>query len=205
VIRIACFASGRGSNFRNIHHHIKEGYLSARIVLFVTNNPSAPALSYAVEQGIPSHVLSVKSIPDSREYVNKMLGLLQSEEVEWIVLAGYMKKIPEAVVDAYRYRIVNIHPALLPFFGGKGMYGMHVHEAVYQSGMQVSGVTVHFVTEEYDEGPIIYQEAVSIRECRSPQEVAEKVLRVEHRVYPQALKLLFERPYRIEGKRVIFH
>jgi len=205
VIRIACFASGRGSNFRNIYQHIKAGYLSARIVLFVTNNSSAPALSYAMEQDIPSQILSEKSTPDFPTYVNQMLALLQSKEVEWIVLAGYMKKIPEPVVAAYRYRIVNIHPALLPFFGGKGMYGMRVHEAVFQSGMQVSGVTVHFVTEAYDEGPIIYQEAVSIRECRSPLEVAKKVLDVEHRVYPQALKLLFEKPYRIEGKRVIFH
>ncbi len=202
---MACFASGRGSNFRNIFQHTQEGKLPARIVLFVTNNGDAPALRFARENDIPSQVLALKQFDHAWQYSHRMMEVLQAAQVEWIVLAGYLKKIPESVVDAYRYRIVNIHPALLPFFGGKGMYGMRVHQAVYHSGMQVSGVTVHFVTEEYDEGPIIYQEPVTIRECRSPEEVARKVLQVEHRVYPHALQLLFEKTFTIEGKRVIFH
>ena len=110
--------------------------------------------------------------------------------------------IPENVVDQYENRMLNIHPALLPAFGGKGMYGMRVHEAVFDSGAQFSGVTVHFVTKEYDAGPILLQKTVDTRHCQSPQEIAEKVLAIEHKTYSEAVKILLEKNIQFTGKRV---
>jgi len=112
--------------------------------------------------------------------------------------------IPVRVLSPTRYTDPQQYEALLPAFGGKGMYGMHVHEAVFQSGAQVTGVTIHFVNEEYDQGAIIFQEPVLVRECRSPEEIAEKVLAVEHQVYPRVLQQLLTHPFEVVGKRVYF-
>ncbi|MFQ5583647.1 MAG: phosphoribosylglycinamide formyltransferase, partial [Calditrichia bacterium] len=129
--------------------------------------------------------------------------ILAEYNVNYIILAGYVKKIPDNLIDQYQNRIVNIHPALLPAFGGKGMYGMHVHRAVFESGAQYSGVTVHLVNNEYDAGPILLQKVVDIHDCQSPEEIASRVLAVEHRVFPDALKILLEKNIEIRGKRVI--
>ncbi len=201
---IAVFASGRGSNFENIYRAIQQGRLAATIVLLVSNNASAPAVATAQRWNIPVAVLPPSRFPSETAYVQQLLETLKHHQVEWIVLAGYMKKIPAPVIHQYPNRIVNIHPALLPAFGGKGMYGMHVHQAVFDSGAQVSGVTIHFVNEEYDKGAIIYQEPVIIRDCHTPEAIAQKVLAVEHRLYPEVLQRLFTQPYEVVGKRVYF-
>ncbi len=202
---IAVFASGRGSNFMNLYRAIQEGQLSATIGLVVSNNPGAPVVQTARSWNIPVQVLSPTRYTDPQQYETDLLHTLAEFHIEWIALAGYMKKIPASVIRQFPNRIVNIHPALLPAFGGKGMYGMHVHEAVFQSGAQVTGVTIHFVNEEYDQGAIIFQEPVVIRECRSPEEIAEKVLAVEHQVYPRVLQQLLTHPFEVVGKRVYFN
>ncbi len=202
---IAVFASGRGSNFMNLYRAIQEGQLSATIGLVVSNNPGAPVVQTARSWNIPVRVLSPTRYTDPQQYEADLLHTLAEFHIEWIALAGYMKKIPASVIRQFPNRIVNIHPALLPAFGGKGMYGMHVHEAVFQSGAQVTGVTIHFVNEEYDQGAIIFQEPVVIRECRSPEEIAEKVLAVEHQVYPRVLQQLLTHPFEVVGKRVYFN
>jgi phosphoribosylglycinamide formyltransferase-1 len=121
-----------------------------------------------------------------------MLGVLREHDVHLIALAGYLKKIPTAVVRAYRNKILNIHPALLPLFGGAGMYSHHVHEAVIASGMKVSGATVHIVDEEYDRGAIVIQKPVLVDELDTPETLAAKVLIVEHEIYPEAIKAFAE-------------
>lgn len=204
MIRIAVFASGRGSNFIKIHRNILRGKIPAQVVCFLTDNSQAPALQYALKHYIPNVILSPKNFSDPSHFEIEMLNFLQQHQSEWIVLAGYLKKIPDKVVEIYKNKIVNIHPALLPAFGGKGMYGMHVHEAVYASGAKISGVTVHLVNEIYDAGPIVLQKAVDIEDCQDPSEIAAKVLKVEHKLYSLALIKLFTRSYSIQGNRVVF-
>ncbi|GAB4330997.1 MAG: phosphoribosylglycinamide formyltransferase [Calditrichia bacterium] len=202
--KIAVFASGRGSNFVAIHQHIENGTIPARIVCLISDNPRAGALEYAERKQIPHYIVRPKAFGDENLFSDALIQLMQRHQVEWIVLAGYLKKIPAVLVNAYAHRIVNIHPALLPFFGGKGMYGMNVHKAVYESGMRVSGPTVHLVTENYDEGPILAQACVDISGCRSPEEVARKVLAMEHTLYPEIIRKVLTTPFFVEGRRVFF-
>jgi phosphoribosylglycinamide formyltransferase-1 len=139
--------------------------------------------------------------PSEEALVEAMLNVLSQQRAELLVLAGYMKKIPLQVVRRYRNRIVNIHPALLPLFGGAGMYGHFVHEAVIASGMKVSGATVHLVDEEYDRGPIVMQKTVEIIQEDTPDLLAAKVLKIEHEIYPLALKAFAEGKVKIEGRK----
>jgi phosphoribosylglycinamide formyltransferase-1 len=139
--------------------------------------------------------------PSEEALVEAMLNVLSQQRAELLVLAGYMKKIPLQVVRRYRNRIVNIHPALLPSFGGAGMYGHFVHEAVIASGMKVSGATVHLVDEEYDRGPIVMQKTVEIIQEDTPDLLAAKVLKIEHEIYPLALKAFAEGKVKIEGRK----
>ena len=202
--RIAVFASGRGSNFIKVYQNILKGEVPAQIVCLITDNPNAAAIQFAQRQRIPQVILLPKNFSDPLLFGSEILRYLEKYRVEWVVLAGYLKKIPDNVVKTYSNKIVNIHPALLPAFGGKGMYGRYVHEAVYASGMKVSGVTIHLVNEIYDTGPIVMQKAVNIEDCRNPGEIAKKVLKVEHRLYSQALTKLFTRFYQISDNRVVF-
>jgi phosphoribosylglycinamide formyltransferase 1 len=204
VKRIAVFASGRGSNFIKIYHNIQKGKIPAQIVCLISDNPSAGAIQFAIQHQIPPAVLQPKNFSDPLLFGKEILNLLHQNQVDWIVLAGFLKKIPDNVVKTYNNRIINIHPALLPAFGGKGMYGMHVHAAVFTSGVKISGVTVHLVNEIYDSGPIVMQQAVNIEECQNPQEIAEKVLKIEHKLYSRALLRLFNEPYQIVANRVVF-
>lgn len=203
MIRIAVFASGRGSNFRSIYQKIKEGYLSCQVSVLISDNSKAGALEFAEQSSISTYVVNPREFPTPDSFGKRLIAILTEHQVEYIALAGYLKKIPDNVIDQFENRIINIHPALLPAFGGKGMYGINVHQAVFDSGTQVSGVTVHFVNKEYDAGPILLQKSVDIRKCRSAEEIAEKVLEMEHQIYPQALKILLEKDVRLKGKRVI--
>jgi len=128
--------------------------------------------------------------------------VLYRHQIDFIALAGYLKKLPAAIVREFRNRIVNIHPALLPSFGGKGMYGIHVHEAVLKAGVKVTGVTVHLVDEEYDHGPIVLQRAVEVHDDDTPETLAQRVLQVEHELYPEALQLFAEGRIRVDHGRV---
>lgn len=200
-MNIAVFASGRGSNFDALLNAIERGDLPARVALLMSNKAEAGALEIARSRNIPAFYISQQQFPSEDDYVTKLLELLGEERVELIALAGYLKRIPSRVIERFRNRILNVHPALLPSFGGAGMYGMHVHEAVVHSGAKVSGATVHVVDEEYDRGPIVMQKAVEVADDDTPASLAAKVLRVEHEIYPLALKAFAEGRVRIEGRK----
>ena len=173
--KIAVFASGRGSNFVKIYENIQKGYLAGEIACLISNKPEAGAIEFANKNSIKTYLVIPKNFPTSDIFGSELLKILNEHEIDWIILAGYLKKIPDNVIRQYANRIVNIHPALLPAFGGKGMYGMHVHEAVFKSGAKISGVSVHLVNEVYDSGPIVMQRAVSIEHCDNPDEIAQIV------------------------------
>ncbi len=204
MIKIAVFASGRGSNFQTIYHKTRDGYITAQIGTLITDNLHAGAIEFAKEKNLPVTVVRPKDYPSVGAFGDALLQALEYYDIELVVLAGYLKKIPENVVAKYANRIVNIHPALLPAFGGKGMYGKFVHEAVYRSGVKFSGVTIHLVTNEFDTGPIVLQKIVNIEDCHSPAEIARKVLTQEHLAYPEALKLIVENEMKVNGNRVEF-
>jgi phosphoribosylglycinamide formyltransferase-1 len=187
-IRIAIFASGRGSNFQAIHRAlIAMPDPPAAIVLCVSNNPHPGAFDYASSAGIATVRSSPKMFSDDREYGMALRELLDAYRIDMIVLAGYMRKIPHDIVEAYAGRILNIHPALLPNFGGEGMYGQNVHRAVVASGCSESGATVHLVDADYDSGPVIAQETVPVLPGDTPESLAERVVAAEHRLYPRVV------------------
>lgn len=191
MLQIGVLGSGRGSNFLAIADAIGSGSITgAAIRLVLSNNSQAGILELARTHGIPARHLSVRQFPGESEFAAAMLGLLRSHNVNFIVLAGYLKRVPPAVVAAYRNRIINIHPALLPKFGGQGMYGMRVHEAVIAAGETLSGATVHLVDEEYDRGAIVLQKSVPVAENETPDTLAARVLAIEHELYPEAIRLL---------------
>lgn len=191
-MNIGVFASGRGSNFQAILDAIHQRVLSARVSLLLSNKSDAGALEIARAHQIPAVHLSQKQFADEPSFAAAMVQLLKEHDVQIIALAGYLKKIPVSVVREYRNRILNIHPALLPSFGGHGMYGHFVHEAVIASGAKLSGATVHLVDEEYDRGPIVLQKSVPVERGDTPESLAAKVLRVEHEIFPLALQALVE-------------
>lgn len=200
--KIAVFASGRGSNFQAILNKINNGTIPAIVSLCVTNNPNAGVLAVASDNNIPARVFLPREYPDAAAYNDAILDELKSREIEYIVLAGYLKLIGRQIVEEFDNRIINIHPALLPAFGGKGMYGHHVHDAVFQSGVRLSGATVHLVNTEYDAGPIVLQESVDISTARSAEDIAAMVLKIEHKIFPAAVKLMVEGRLKVSGKRV---
>jgi len=200
-MNIAVFASGRGSNFQAILSAIDTGFLPARVTVLISNKSDAGALDIARARKIQTSYLSQKMFPSEEALAEAMLNVLSQQKAELLVLAGYLKKIPIQVVRRYRNRIVNIHPALLPLFGGAGMYGHFVHEAVIASGMKISGATIHLVDEEYDRGPIVMQKTVEIIHDDTPDLLAAKVLKIEHQIYPLTLKAFAEGKIKIEGKK----
>jgi len=200
--RLAVFASGRGSNFEAILKKIREQYIPATVELCITNNPDAGVIGLASKHGIPIKILVPKTFSDSYAYDEAILKELIAARIDYIILAGYLKMIGPQIVERYSNKIINIHPALLPAFGGKGMYGHHVHQAVFDRGVKYSGVTIHLVNKEYDAGPIVLQEVVPVDGINSAQEIAEKVLMVEHRVFPRAVKWLVEDRLQVNGSRV---
>lgn len=174
------FASGRGTDLQSLLDHGAEA--PWRVSVVISNRPEAQALVRARSAGIPAVTIDT----DGSDAAG-ILKQLRSHDAELVVLAGYLKRVPPEVVAAYRGRILNIHPALLPSFGGAGMYGRRVHEAVISSGARVSGVTVHLVDEEYDRGPIIAQWPVPVRSGDTAQSLADRVLATEHRLLPEVV------------------
>jgi formyltetrahydrofolate-dependent phosphoribosylglycinamide formyltransferase len=179
--KIAVFVSGKGSNFSALLAKQKWGLLKGAITLCVADRPEAGGLATAQKAGIECLVLKDPSDGES------LLSSLRERSVSLIVLAGYVRLIPPQVVAAFKGKILNIHPARLPAFGGKGFYGLRVHKAVLDSGVPYSGATVHFVTEEYDKGPAILQSKVPVRKNDTPGSLQKRVLRTEHRIYWRAV------------------
>ena len=192
---------GRGSNLAALHEATRQDRLKARIVLVVGSRADAPALARAADLCLPIVVIDPKKTGEEG-YADALLGALREAGADTIALAGYLRRLPSAVVCAYRLRILNTHPALLPLFGGKGMYGEHVHRAVLEYGVKVSGCTVHFVDEEYDTGPIIAQRAVPVLEGDTPETLAARILPEEHAIYVDALQWLAEDRLRVQGRVV---
>ncbi len=191
-MNIAFFASHGGSNFQSIVENIQSGYIDANASLLISNNSDCFAFQRAEKLGVPYKHLSSALFEDNQQFQTALLELLEEYEIDLIVLAGYMRKIPVVMIQKYKNRILNIHPALLPKYGGQGMYGMNVHTAVHEAGDALSGATVHIVSEEYDEGRILKQEAVSIEKSDTPEIIAEKVLAIEHKIYSDTIKEIAE-------------
>jgi formyltetrahydrofolate-dependent phosphoribosylglycinamide formyltransferase len=183
-LKIAVFVSGRGSNLKAILDSPKLRGV-AEVSVVVSDKPGCQAFEHARKNSIPVYSVGKKEGLTSYE---KLKDILISMDIELIVLAGFLKLIPTEILSPFRNRIINIHPALLPSFGGHGMYGMNVHKSVFDSTAQVSGVTIHFVDETFDTGKIILQRCVDITNVNSPEEIAERVLKIEHQLLPEAIE-----------------
>ena len=190
--KIAVFVSGGGSNFMAIHHQIKQGKIPGEIVLVISNNPNCGAIEYANENSIPIIIINAVQYPNPHTRDEFLIETCLKAEIDLICLAGYMKMLPPAFVKQYENKILNIHPGLLPEFGGKGFFGMRVHEAVINSGKRESGATVHFVDEIYDHGPIILQKKVEVLETDTAESLAARILKLEHELYPEVVKAFCE-------------
>lgn len=192
--RIAVLVSGGGSNMQAIIDAVKNGVLKdiAKVVLVISNNPNAYALDRAKKENIKSLCIERKNYADDFLFNEEILEKLEENKVDIICLAGYMRIVGENIINKYQGRVLNIHPSLLPKFGGKGMYGHYVHEAVAKAKENKSGATVHFADENYDTGKIIIQQEVPVMEDDTPQDIAKKVLEIEHKIYPLAIKKVIE-------------
>lgn len=186
--RIAVFASGSGTNLQALLDHF-DGSTVADIALVVSDRADAGALDRARGAGVPVHHIPVQTRPVAAVTADT-LDALEAARTDIVVLAGYLRLMPPDVIRRFSHRILNIHPALLPAFGGKGMYGRRVHEAVLEAGCRVTGATVHFVNERYDEGTIVAQWPVPVLAGDTPESLAERVLRVEHTLYPATVDWL---------------
>lgn len=185
MIKIAIFASRSGTNAENIiryfsnHHRIE-------VALIVSNNPKAYVLQRALQAEVSTAICSKEELINTQS----ILELLKANNINWIVLAGFLLKIPDYLIAAFPNRIINIHPALLPKFGGKGMYGAHVHQAVVAAGEKESGITIHFVNSRYDEGSIIFQATCAVDATDTPDDVAAKIHALEQANFPQVIENL---------------
>lgn len=195
VTRIAVFASGRGSNLESLFEALAD-HPDGEIALVASDRADAKALERARRRGVETAVLD----PDDAE---GMIALLESRGIDWIVLAGYLKRVPVLVVERWRGRILNVHPALLPRFGGPGMYGMNVHRAVIDAGEAESGASVHVVDEEYDRGPVVARRTVPVEPGDTPETLAARVLEVEHALLPAVVKAAVEGRVRLEDGGVV--
>jgi len=176
------------------------GRIDGEVALVVGVRDDAPAMERARAAGVETIVLSPKELGE--EYDDALLAALNEYKIDTVCLAGYMRVLGQKIVDAYRNRILNIHPALIPSFCGRGMYGHHVHEAAIERGVKFSGCTVHLVDEDYDTGPIVLQAIVPVEDDDTPETLAARVLEKEHETYVQALALLAQGRLKVEGRRV---
>ena len=189
--KLVVFASGSGSNFQAIIDAIRENQIKAKITGLITNRENTGAEERAKSHQIPVAIISEK---EESGFCDKLEQQLSFWSPDLIVLAGFLKKVPDRVVRNYQNRIINIHPSLLPKYGGKGFYGLKVHEAVLQSGDSKTGCTVHYVNEHYDEGDIIEQVEVDVHDTDTPETLAARVLKAEHKLLPNIIQKLLNQP-----------
>lgn len=187
-VRLAVFVSGSGSNLQSIMDACADERIPGEVALVVSNKKKAYGLVRAEEAGIETIVYRRKSFSDGRAADRFLVEALKERKIDLIALAGYLKMLPPSVIGRYRNRIINIHPALLPKFGGKGMYGINVHRAVIEAGESESGVTIHLVDEIYDHGRVLAQEKVPVLPDDNPEELAARVLNLEHSLYPRVIE-----------------
>ncbi|PIS47038.1 MAG: bifunctional phosphoribosylaminoimidazolecarboxamide formyltransferase/inosine monophosphate cyclohydrolase [Elusimicrobia bacterium CG08_land_8_20_14_0_20_51_18] len=202
-MNICVFASGRGSNFGAILERIKSGRIKGAVKLLISNKAGCGAKELAAGSGVPFLTLKSGDFSGETDYAARLEKLCRENRIDLVCLAGYMAKLPAAFVEKFRGKIINVHPALLPSFGGKGFYGENVHKAVLKSGAKVSGVTVHFVDPEYDSGPIIAQETVKVYAGDTPETLAARILKTEHELYPEIVGLFSENRIKLEGGKAV--
>ncbi len=181
---IAIFASGAGTNADNIIKYFANSDITVKLI--VSNKQNAGVLNIAESNNIETLIFPF----NSNNKLESLINFLKINEIDLIVLAGFLKLIPEELIKEFPYKIINIHPALLPKYGGKNMFGMRVHEAVLLNNDKESGITIHFINENYDEGKIIFQAKADIRDCNSVEEVAQKIHKLEYRFYPEIIEKL---------------
>jgi phosphoribosylglycinamide formyltransferase-1 len=202
-VNLGFLASHNGSNMQAIIDACKSGVLQATPSVVISNNSSSEATTRAGKENIPNYHLSSKTHPGSDELDKAMLKVLQQHNAKLVILAGYMKKLGPRTLTHFKGRVLNIHPALLPKFGGKGMFGRHVHEAVLAAGAAQSGPTVHFVDEEYDHGPVAAHMPVPVRPDDTPDTLAARVLAAEHQIYPRVVAAVAAGRLRVEHGHVV--
>lgn len=201
-LRVGVLVSGTGSNLQALIDACRGGALAAEIAVVISNVPYALALERARGAGIPAVVVDHNDFPSVTAFEAKLRETLTAYRIDLVCLAGFLRILSPGFVAAFPGRIVNIHPALLPAFGGKGMYGERVHRAVLASGARQSGCTVHFVTEIPDGGPIIAQAIVPVEDGDTPATLAARIAREEHRLYPEVVRLFALGRIRLDGDRV---
>lgn len=204
--KIAVLVSGGGTNLQALIDSQKRGELgNGEITCVISSNPNAYALQRAEQNGIKTHILVRKNYADISSYSKAMRDLLIAENVDLVVYAGFMTILDENVCDTFQNRMINVHPALIPSFCGKGFYGLYVHEAALKKGVKVSGATVHFVTAECDAGPIILQKAVEVKEGDTPETLQKRIMEeAEWKILPLAVKLFCQDKIKvIDGKTII--
>lgn len=190
--RIVVFASGSGTNFQSLIDAVEAGQIAAQIRGLVTNKTDIKALERAHAHGIESVVLAPSAFESKQAYVDALKKILADWKADLIVLAGYMIKVPADIIEKYEGRILNIHPSLLPKYGGKGFYGTKVHSAVIENNESESGCTVHIVNEEYDQGPVLAQKKVPVLKSDTPETLAKRVLEKEHELLPEVVAKIIE-------------
>jgi phosphoribosylglycinamide formyltransferase-1 len=197
--RLGILLSGRGSNFLALQAAVARGELPAEIALVVSNEPEAPGLARARELGLPALALPHRAEPDRAAHEAQVIAALRESAVEWVCLAGYMRRLSSSFVAAFPKRILNIHPSLLPAFPG-----LDAQRQALEHGVKVSGCTVHLVDEGLDSGPIVVQRTVPVLDGDTPDTLAARILEQEHLAYPEALRRLLAEPWRIAGRRLTF-
>lgn len=193
MLKIAVFVSGGGTNLQSLIDEAQKGNINGEIVLVVSNRKNAYGLQRAMNAGIKAECIKDDAL---------LIQRLQEEGVDLIVLAGYLAIISDKLLELYENKIINIHPSLIPAFCGPGFYGLHVHEHAFKRGVKVAGATVHFVSSVVDGGPIILQEAIDVSQAKSPEDMQQIVLTVEHRILPHAVKLFCDGKLKVENERV---
>jgi phosphoribosylglycinamide formyltransferase 1 len=199
-IRLAVLISGGGTTLANFLTQIENGTLAADIPLVIASRAGCGGIAKAEAAGIPCSVISPKDHPDRRSFCEKIFGLCRDADVDLVTLAGFLCHIE--IPDDFAQRVMNIHPALIPAFCGKGMYGEKVHAAVLERGCKVSGCTVHFADNEYDHGPIILQQCVPVLDNDDPHTLAARVFEAECQVYPEAIRLFADDHLQVTGRQV---
>lgn len=190
--KLLFFASGSGTNFQSVINAIHSGDLDAEITGLITDRDEAGAVQRAREHAIPVHVIPPEP---AGTYGQRLLSVLDKLKPDLVVLAGFLRKIPDSVIGRFRGKIINIHPSLLPKYGGKGFYGLNVHQAVIENNEPITGCTVHFVDEVYDNGDIIAQFEVPVHDSDTPESLAKKVLKEEHKLLPDTIKKILTQNY----------
>lgn len=186
-LRIGILLSGEGTSFENLASLVDSGHVPGKIALVISSKEGAKGLERAAKRNIPSSVVPRKSYPDVVEFNDTIHALLEQHNIEFVTLLGFLS--PFEPRQRFSGKVINVHPALIPAFSGKGFYGRRVHEAVLERGCKISGATVHFVDDNYDQGPIILQEAVPVLESDSPSSLAGRVQAAERRLVPEAIRL----------------